>query len=88
MLIIRAGLRDGVDGYWTKTFPVTGGRHYQFDARYQAKGVELLRPLEDDDVDMIPLAMVNDTGIQVAALKGMPKVEPIWGLDFTRLSFQ
>ena len=26
VLVIRAGQRDGVDGYWTKTFPVTGGR--------------------------------------------------------------
>src|SRR5262245_11552318 len=28
-LVIRAGRRDGVDGYWTKAFPVTGGRHYR-----------------------------------------------------------
>ena len=43
MLVIKAGRRDGLDGYWTKTFPVTGGRHYRFDARYQAKGVDLPR---------------------------------------------
>jgi predicted amidohydrolase len=43
VLVIRAGRRDGVDGYWTKPFPVTGGRHYQFHARYQAKGVDLPR---------------------------------------------
>jgi predicted amidohydrolase len=43
VLVISAGRRDGVDGYWTKAFPVTGGRHYRFDARYRAKGVELLR---------------------------------------------
>jgi predicted amidohydrolase len=43
VLVIKAGQRDGVDGYWTKTFPVTGGRHYRFDARYRAKGVEVPR---------------------------------------------
>src|SRR4051794_33281357 len=43
VLAIRAGRRDGVDGYWTKVFPVTGGRHYHFDARYRAKGVDLPR---------------------------------------------
>src|SRR5689334_2650890 len=34
-LAIKAGQRDGVDGYWTKAFPVTGGRYYHFDARYR-----------------------------------------------------
>jgi len=43
VLVIKAGQRDGLDGYWTKTFPVTGGHHYRFDARYQAKGVDLPR---------------------------------------------
>ena len=43
VLVIKAGERDGVDGYWTKSFPVTGGRHYFFDARYRAKGVDLPR---------------------------------------------
>src|SRR5262245_10946313 len=38
-LIIRSGQREGADGYWTKAFPVTGGKHYQFVARYQAMGV-------------------------------------------------
>ena len=43
LVIVDSARRDGVDGYWTKAFPVTGGRHYRFDARYQAKGVDLLR---------------------------------------------
>src|SRR3954464_8115527 len=42
-LAIKAGGRDGVDGYWTKTFPVRGGNHYHFDARFQAKGVDAPR---------------------------------------------
>src|SRR6185437_12433964 len=40
VLVIRAGQRDGVDGYWTKAFPVTGGHYYRFGARYRAKGVD------------------------------------------------
>lgn len=42
-LVISAGERDGVDGYWTKAFPVAGGRYYRFDARYKTKGVEVPR---------------------------------------------
>lgn len=42
-LVIRAGRRDHVDGYWTKTFPVTGSHHYRFDARFQARGVDVPR---------------------------------------------
>jgi peptide/nickel transport system substrate-binding protein len=40
------------------------------------------------DVDMIPIAMVLDRSVGVANLKGMPTVEALWGLDFTRLFFQ
>ncbi|WP_246196331.1 carbon-nitrogen hydrolase family protein [Aquisphaera giovannonii] len=43
VLVIRAGGREGLDGCWTRTFPVAGGRHYRFDARYRAKGVGLPR---------------------------------------------
>jgi predicted amidohydrolase len=31
-LVIEADAREGLDGYWTRTFPVTGGRHYRFQA--------------------------------------------------------
>jgi predicted amidohydrolase len=37
--VIRADQREGLDGWWAKTFPVTGGRHYQFQAFYQARNV-------------------------------------------------
>jgi peptide/nickel transport system substrate-binding protein len=56
-------------------------------AKRQQMYVELQKKIIND-VDMIPIAMVNDTGMQVASLKGMPKVEALWGLDLTRLSFQ
>jgi peptide/nickel transport system substrate-binding protein len=38
------------------------------------------------DVLMVPLAMVNDQAIHTSALKGMPTLEALWGLDLTRLS--
>ena len=42
-LIIKADHRAGLDGYWKKVFPVTGGKTYRFQARYQARGVALPR---------------------------------------------
>ncbi|MFL5339611.1 MAG: carbon-nitrogen hydrolase family protein [Gemmataceae bacterium] len=35
--------RDGLDGCWTKSFPIDGGKYYHFVAFCQAKGVELPR---------------------------------------------
>src|SRR5262249_60864618 len=31
--------REGLDGWWTKTFPVEGGKHYRVQAFYRARGV-------------------------------------------------
>jgi ABC-type transport system substrate-binding protein len=56
-------------------------------AKRQQMYVDLQKKIVDD-VYMIPLAMVNDRSINVASLKGMPSLEPIWGLDLTRLYFQ
>jgi predicted amidohydrolase len=42
-LLIRADDREGLDGWWTKTFAVTGGKHYRFQAFYQASHVALPR---------------------------------------------
>jgi predicted amidohydrolase len=41
--IITADGRDGLDGFWTKTFPVTAGKHYRFSAKYQARRVTVPR---------------------------------------------
>jgi predicted amidohydrolase len=38
-LIIQADEREGLDGYWMKTFPVTGGKHYRFSALRKAVNV-------------------------------------------------
>src|SRR5881275_66944 len=42
-LVITADRREGLDGCWTKSFPVAGGRHYHFMARYRAEGVAVPR---------------------------------------------
>ena len=41
--LIKAERRDGLDGWWQKTFAVTGGKHYRFETRYRAKGVTVPR---------------------------------------------
>jgi predicted amidohydrolase len=41
--IIRADQREGLDGYWQKTFPVQGGRSYDFESSYKASGVRVPR---------------------------------------------
>src|SRR5262245_57825819 len=41
--VITADRREGLDGWWTKTFPVTGGKHYRFQAVYRAKDVAVPR---------------------------------------------
>jgi predicted amidohydrolase len=43
VLVIRAGDRDGQDGYWTRTFPVAGGRTYRFESAFRADGVGVPR---------------------------------------------
>src|SRR5262245_43011264 len=41
--VITADRRDGLDGWWTKTFPVSGGKHCRFQALYRAKDVTVPR---------------------------------------------
>jgi predicted amidohydrolase len=41
--IIRADNRAGLDGYWTKTFTVQGGKSYRFAAFYKTQSVALPR---------------------------------------------
>jgi predicted amidohydrolase len=41
--VIRADRREGLHGWWSRTFPVTGGKHYRFAAFYRAAGVAIPR---------------------------------------------
>ena len=40
VLTISAGDRDAIDGAWTKTIPVSGGKHYRFSAIRRTRNVE------------------------------------------------
>lgn len=40
-----------------------------------------------NEVLMVPVAMISDRTLASASLKGLPKLEALWGLDLTRLSF-
>ena len=37
--VIRHDSRDGLDGYWTKTFPIEGGRYYRFEVFRKTRAV-------------------------------------------------
>jgi predicted amidohydrolase len=41
--IIRTDRREGQHGWWTRTFPVGGGKHYRFTAAFQITGVSVPR---------------------------------------------
>jgi predicted amidohydrolase len=42
-LVIRADAREGLDGCWKRSFPVTPGRHFRFSALYRAENVAVPR---------------------------------------------
>lgn len=42
-LLIEADQREGLFGWWEKTFPIHGGRYYRFTARRKTNGIELPR---------------------------------------------
>src|SRR3989449_8794972 len=42
-LAIRADGREGLHGWWQKTFPVTGGLHYRFSAWRRAENIAVPR---------------------------------------------
>jgi predicted amidohydrolase len=60
--VIRSDARTGLDGSWTKTFPVIGGQNYRFKAFYKARSVSVPRrsvvaklDWEDDKGNAVPL---------------------------------
>jgi predicted amidohydrolase len=42
-LIIAADEREGLHGWWQKTFPVVGGRHYHFEALRKVQNIKVPR---------------------------------------------
>jgi predicted amidohydrolase len=43
VFIITADGREGLDGCWRKSLPITGGRYYHFQAFYQARNITVPR---------------------------------------------
>ena len=41
--VIQADHREGLDGCWKKTLPISGGKYYRFEAKFMANGVALPR---------------------------------------------
>src|SRR5437763_862932 len=37
--ILAAASQEGLDGCWRKSFPISGGKYYHFEAFYRATGV-------------------------------------------------
>src|SRR5262245_36387377 len=84
-LAIRADEREGLHGWWQKTFPVTGGRHYRFSAWRRIENIAVPR--------RSVLARVlwrNDAGNEVKRLSGVitnfahgvvPSAEPEYPRD-------
>lgn len=65
-LVIRTDHREGLDGYWTKSFPVVGGKHYRFVAFYRAANVPVPRR-------SVPVRLLW----QDAAGREVPSEEPV-----------
>jgi predicted amidohydrolase len=84
-LVIEADEREGLDGWWTKTFPVQGGKHYRFHAVRKIDHVQvprrsvLVRLLwQDDKGSQVPL----DTPAVTGYLKGWtPRAEADFPTD-------
>lgn len=68
--IIKADAREGLDGYWTKTFPVKGAQHYRFIALRKLENVASPRRSavvrlvwEDDKGRSVPTEERTVTGV-------------------------
>lgn len=77
--------REGLHGYWTKTFPVSGGRHYRFHAVRRAEQAPSPRRSavvrivwEDDQGRKVPLDEPAVTGYLIG---WTPTAEPEYPLD-------
>jgi predicted amidohydrolase len=83
--VIAADHRDGLDGWWTTTVPVKGGRHYRFHAARKTDGVALTRQSavvrilwKDDNGRSVSL----DAPAVMGYLKGWtPTAEPEYPMD-------
>jgi predicted amidohydrolase len=84
-LVIEADAREGQQGWWLKSFPVEGGKHYRFTAWHRQENVESVRRSVLARViwrDEKGKSVVRDTQIVTNFLKGFtPVAEPEYPLD-------
>src|SRR4051812_37426977 len=84
-LVIAADGREGLDGWWTRTYPVKGGRYFRFQAARKTEGVAIPRQTavvrivwQDDNGRPVSLDAPAATGY----LKGWtPMAEPEYPTD-------
>jgi predicted amidohydrolase len=86
-LMISADQRDGLAGWWQKTFDVTGGKHYRFEAWRKAEHIEtprraaLVRVLWQDDKGQ---ALTHEEVSDAPYAPGKrPRAEPEYPTDKT-----
>lgn len=81
------GPKEGMDGYWTRTFPVTGGKTYRFTVFRKIENVHVPRrstevriTWQDDQGRLVP----RDTPVETNFLKGtIARAEPEFPTDRT-----
>jgi predicted amidohydrolase len=75
--------RDGLDGWWQKTYPIAGGKFYQFHAARQTVDVEtprrsaIVRLVWQDDQGKLVYTDPPDDGVK----GGVPRAEPEYPMD-------
>jgi predicted amidohydrolase len=84
-LLIAADQREGLAGWWQKTLPVTGGKHYRFAAWRKAKGIDvprraaLARVLWQDERGQ---PVMHDEASDAPYARGkLPRAEPEYPTD-------
>jgi predicted amidohydrolase len=84
-LVIAADAREGLDGFWIKSFKVEGGKHYRFRAYRSVENVEsprrgvVVRILWQDEQSK---EVLRDTPVVSGYLKGArPVAEPDYPMD-------
>ena len=84
--VIEHADREGLDGYWTKTFPVEGGRHYRFQSHRRVRNVACPRRSAVARLiwqDAEGRLVANDRGVVADYLRGawQDKLRPEHPMD-------
>lgn len=84
-LVIKADAREGLDGFWTRSFPINGGKHYRFSAYRSIRNIDIPRRSVVAQIswqDGQGKAVLRDTPVVSGYLKGAtPVAEPEYPMD-------